>query len=195
MRPDEAEAVLALLRAAFAYMEPRIDPPSSLRLLTATALRDQNRTGEVWLACAPEGMEVTPTSGGTRGSGTAATGAADPATTGTMPAAACQEREGGSRILACMVLTPRPGALYLGKLAVAAEARGRGLSRRMVAQAERRARALGLPRIELQSRVELTENHAVFRRLGFQQTGATAHAGHDRPTSLSFARVLPDSPG
>jgi hypothetical protein len=55
-----------------------------------------------------------------------------------------------------------------------------------------RARALGFPTLELQSRVELVENHAAFTAMGFTQTEATAHAGYGRPTSLTFRKpVLP----
>lgn len=41
--PDfaEWEALLALLRRAFAYMEGRVDPPSSLTRMDAAALRDK----------------------------------------------------------------------------------------------------------------------------------------------------------
>ena len=87
---------------------------------------------------------------------------------------------------ACVVLTPRADTLYLGKLAVAAEARGQGLARRLVDHARAQARALGLPSVTLQTRVELTGNHAAFRALGFAEVGRTAHPGYDRPTSITF---------
>lgn len=87
---------------------------------------------------------------------------------------------------ACMVLTPQEGALYLGKLAVAAAARGRGVSRIMVAAAADRARTLGLPRLTLQTRIELTENQTTFLHLGFREAGRTAHPGYDRPTSITY---------
>ncbi len=96
----------------------------------------------------------------------------------------------GRPLQACMILTPKPGRLYLGKLAVAPDAQGRGLARRLVAHAEARARALGFPMLELETRVELTENHAIFRRLGFAETGRKAHAGYDRPTSITFAKPV-----
>ena len=98
--------------------------------------------------------------------------------------------EEGARAVACVVLTPRPEALYLGKLAVANTHRGRGLARQLVALAEDRARALALPAVELQSRVELTENHSAFAALGFQVVAETAHPGFDHPTSLTFAKSL-----
>lgn len=94
--------------------------------------------------------------------------------------------------VACIVLSPAADHLYLGKLAVAAEYRGRSLARQMIALAERRARALGLPRLRLQSRVELSGNHATFAHMGFRETARTAHPGHDRPTSITFEKpVLP----
>ena len=91
---------------------------------------------------------------------------------------------------ACMFLTPRPGRLYLGKLAVAGGQRGKGLARVLVNLAEERCRALGLPVLELQTRVELTDNQAIFRALGFLETGRTVHAGYDRPTSVTFGKAI-----
>jgi ribosomal protein S18 acetylase RimI-like enzyme len=138
--------ILALLHDAFAYMEGRIDPPSSLRDLAPEALTRHVRTGEIWVI--------------------------------------------GARPLACVFLTPRPASLYIGKLAVDAGHRGRSLARALIDQAEVRARVMGLPALELQTRVELTENHATFRALGFTETGRTAHPGFDRPTSITFRRAV-----
>lgn len=61
LSPDEDMApVLALLRMAFAGMERRIDPPSSLHQLTEVGIAEQAQAGEVWvigeLAC----MFLTP---------------------------------------------------------------------------------------------------------------------------------------
>lgn len=71
-----------------------------------------------------------------------------------------------------------------------ADLRRQGLATQLVALAVDRARALGLPALELQTRVELVENHATFARLGFTRVGATAHPGFDRPTSLTLRRVV-----
>jgi ribosomal protein S18 acetylase RimI-like enzyme len=140
--------VLSLLRASFAYMEGRIDPPSSLHRLTFGDVEAQATRAEVWAI----------------------------------------EDEG--RVVASVFLTPQAHALSLGKLAVAVTHRGRGLARRLVAIAERRAAELGLPSVELQSRVELTENHSAFAAMGFRVTGETTHPGFDRPTSLTFAKPI-----
>lgn len=48
---DRWAEVLDLLRSAFAYMEGRIDPPSSLTRLTLDGLRDRAATDTVLLAC------------------------------------------------------------------------------------------------------------------------------------------------
>lgn len=96
----------------------------------------------------------------------------------------------GTPPLACLFLTPRPGALHLGKLAVDPAHRGQGHARRLIEMASTRARAMGLPALELQTRVELAANHATFRHMGFVQTAATAHPGFDRPTTLTFRRAV-----
>jgi GNAT superfamily N-acetyltransferase len=96
----------------------------------------------------------------------------------------------GSPPLACIVLTPKADALYLGKLAVAASERGKGHARALVNQAGRRARALGMAALELQTRIELVENQRTFEAMGFVEVARTAHAGYDRPTSITYRRPL-----
>jgi len=96
----------------------------------------------------------------------------------------------GDPALACMFLTMKPGRLYLGKLAVEPQAQGRGYGRGLVAWAETRAAALGLPVLELETRVELEENHTFFQGLGFVETARKAHPGFDRPTSITFAKTV-----
>lgn len=90
----------------------------------------------------------------------------------------------GAPIAACVFLSPKPDRLYLGKLAVAQAARGRGHARALIDLAGRRAWALGLPVLELETRIELAETHAAFARLGFESTQKTCHAGYARPTGL-----------
>ncbi len=141
-------ALLMLIQTSFAYMEGRIDPPSSMHRLALDDLSAQARSAEVWVI------------------------------------------EDHDRVVGCVILTPKPGVLYLGKLAVAASHRGRGIARTLVDLAETRARALGLSGVELQSRVELTENHSAFAAMGFRVTAETAHPGYDRPTSVTFHKPV-----
>lgn len=86
--PYDWASVLALIRAAFAYMDGVIDPPSSMHRLTEGDIARQAREGEVWVL-------------------------------GTPP-------------VACMFLTVKDDWLYLGKLAVASDQRGKGHARRLV---------------------------------------------------------------
>lgn len=96
----------------------------------------------------------------------------------------------GAPAVACVFLTPLPHALYLGKLAVDPAVQRMGYGRRLIGVAERRAHELALPALELWTRIELTENHATFRALGFVQTGTHTHAGFDRPTTVIFTKRL-----
>jgi len=134
--------VLDLLNEAFAYMEDRIDPPSSLQNLTVETLAKTASKGNLW-------------------------------TIGEPP-------------LATAMMTPRPDRLYLGKLAVAASARGQGYARKLIDLAKSEAKSAGLPCVRLETRIELTENHRTFERLGFIKTGESAHPGFDRPTSITM---------
>lgn len=93
--------------------------------------------------------------------------------------------------VACVFLTPKPERLYIGKLAVDDAFRRQGLARQLIGHAEARARALGLGLLELESRVELTENHRAFIAMGFEKSGETAHPGYDRTTGYTFRRELP----
>ena len=92
--------------------------------------------------------------------------------------------------VACMILTPKARTLYLGKLAVAESHRGQGLARALIDLALERAEDMDLPSVTLQTRVELTDNHATFHRLGFVETGRTAHEGYAHPTSITYRRML-----
>ncbi len=145
---EDMRPVLALLQQAFAYMEGRIAPPSSLGRMDVADLVTLAQQAELWVVDGPQGP------------------------------------------LACMVLTPQSDTLYLGKLAVAAAARGQGLARRMIACSLERARLLGLPSVSLQSRIELVENHAAFAALGFGIVGTTTHQGYDRPTAVTFMQAV-----
>ena len=139
---DDLALVLDLVRDAFAYMDDRIDPPSSVHRLIIDELASP--PGEVWvIGCPP---------------------------------------------VACMVATPRTDVLYLGKMAVRSVLRGEGYSRRLVEQADRRAREIGLAWLELEARIELVENHRTFEALGFEEVGTTAHPGFSSPTSVTFRR-------
>ena len=96
----------------------------------------------------------------------------------------------GTPNVACVILTPKPPALYIGKLAVAETHRGQGYAKILLDHAETRARALGLTHLELQTRVELVGNQAAFAAMGFVETARTAHKGYARPTAITYQRKI-----
>ena len=99
----------------------------------------------------------------------------------------------GEALIGCAFLRVEGERLYIGKVAVDGGWRGRGIARRLFALAEGHAARNGLSHLELQTRVELTENHAAFGRLGFAKTAETAHAGYDRPTSITMRKPVAGS--
>lgn len=96
----------------------------------------------------------------------------------------------GEQLAGCVFLAEREDHFYLGKLAIDPDLQGKGIGRLLMKEAEAIAIAAGKPVIELQTRVELTGNQAAFTRMGFVETGRTAHAGFDRPTSITLRKAL-----
>lgn len=95
------------------------------------------------------------------------------------------------RIVGCVFALERARDFYVGKLAVEPALQGQGVGARLMQAVEDLARERDKDAIELQARIELTANHAAFARLGFRETARTAHAGYDRPTSITMRKVLP----
>ncbi|WP_331372825.1 GNAT family N-acetyltransferase [Sinorhizobium chiapasense] len=147
-RFDRFEELLALILASFAYMDARIDPPSSAHALTPEALRRKAEDEIAFVALA--------------------------------------ERH----LVGCVFCRPEPDCLYIGKLAVAPPSQRKGAGRLLLAAAEETARELKLPALRLQTRIELSENHATFAAWGFVETGHTAHSGFTRPTSIDMRKVV-----
>ena len=148
MRPEDAAAVAALIRAAFAAQSVVTDPlPSALRI-TEADVAEHLRIG---------GGAVAEVAGGLAGS------------------ALWVEQDGG---------------LYLGRLAVAPAWRGRGIAKALVASAEAAARAMGVPRIHLSTRLVLLDNRRLFAACGFVETTREAHPGYAEATFVNMEKRL-----
>lgn len=88
------------------------------------------------------------------------------------------ETEAG--IGAVLVLIPQPGALLLDNIAVAPEAQGRGLGRLLLDFVDQAAREAGFPAIRLYTNALMTENIALYTRLGFRETRRATEKGLHR---------------
>jgi predicted N-acetyltransferase YhbS len=93
-------------------------------------------------------------------------------------------------IVGCVFALERERDFYVGKLAVEPSLQGQGIGTRLMRAVEDLARERDKDAVELQTRIELTANHAAFARLGFLETVRTAHEGYDRPTSITMRKVL-----
>ena len=83
-------------------------------------------------------------------------------------------------IAALIVLLPQPDHLLLDNIAVRPDRQGSGIGRRLIAFAEGEARRLGYAELRLYTHVTMTENIALYTRLGFIETGRSHQAGYDR---------------
>ena len=83
-------------------------------------------------------------------------------------------------LAAIIVLVPKPDHLLLDNIAVRPDRQGRGLGRRLIAFAESEARRLGHAELRLYTHATMLENIALYRRLGFEETGRGQDAGYDR---------------
>jgi GNAT superfamily N-acetyltransferase len=88
--------------------------------------------------------------------------------------------EAGGAIAAIIVLLPQPDHLLLDNIAVRPDRQGSGLGRRLIAFAEAEAWRLGHAELRLYTHERMTENIALYTRLGFVETGRGREAGYDR---------------
>lgn len=95
---------------------------------------------------------------------------------GTVVGAVCAER--------------RRNAVYLGRLAVLPDRRGRGIAGKLVAAVEAFAAEVGAGALTIGVRLALPGNIRMFQRLGFVETGRTAHPGFTEATSMDMAKTL-----
>jgi ribosomal protein S18 acetylase RimI-like enzyme len=83
-------------------------------------------------------------------------------------------------VAAILVLVPQPDHLLLDNIAVHPDRQGHGLGRRLMAFAEQDARRRGFSELRLYTHQTMTENIALYTRLGFIETGRGHDGGYDR---------------
>lgn len=79
-----------------------------------------------------------------------------------------------------LILEDGDGGLLLGNLAVSPATQGRGHGRALIAFAEQEARRRGYAEIRLYTNALMTENLALYARLGFRETGHVTEKGYER---------------
>ena len=70
--------------------------------------------------------------------------------------------------------------LHVGNVAVHPSAQGTGLGRRLMEFAGEQARQRGLDRLDLFTNEVMTENQAIYARLGYRETGRRTEDGYQR---------------
>ena len=83
-------------------------------------------------------------------------------------------------IAGLIVLEADSDALLLDNVAVSPAAQGKGYGRTLIAFAEQEARRLGYGELRLYTNVLMTENIALYERLGFRQTKRISEKGFER---------------
>ena len=86
----------------------------------------------------------------------------------------------GSPITAVLTLYPRDDHLYVENIAVDPSAQGRGLGRALMEFAEQVAARHRLNRMALVTHEAMTENQAIYARLGYTETGRWSEDGYRR---------------
>lgn len=133
--PDDAGALRALVRAAYAKYVPRLGREPAPMLDDYAA---RIAAGQAWIL----------------------------------------EEDG--QALGALILEDEAEALLLYNIAVAPEAQGKGVGKRLLAFTEAEARRRGYALLRLYTNELMVENVAMYPRLGFTETHRDAEAGHRR---------------
>lgn len=96
----------------------------------------------------------------------------------------------GGRAAGCVWCEPNDGYMYLGRLAVVPELRGRGIGNALLDAVEMRARKEGFTRVRLGVRVVLADMRAAYERRGYVFVETRTHEGFTEPTYVILEKTL-----
>jgi ribosomal protein S18 acetylase RimI-like enzyme len=88
--------------------------------------------------------------------------------------------EEAGEIVGLIVLVQEPDHLLVENVAVAPEHQGRGIGRTLLGFAEQVAREAGTPTLRLYTHALMTENQALYSRLGYEETHRRTDDGFER---------------
>jgi ribosomal protein S18 acetylase RimI-like enzyme len=98
----------------------------------------------------------------------------------------------GSPVMAVLTLYPREGHLLVENVAIHPDAQGRGLGRALMEFAEQEAARGGFTRMALVTHEAMTENQAIYSRLGYTEVERRAEDGYRR---IYMEKPLPGRSG
>jgi GNAT superfamily N-acetyltransferase len=147
MKPADAEAVAALIGAAFAARPVVLEPPPSALGVTAADVTAHLRTG---------GGVIAET----------------------------------ASLVGSVLWELTAETLHVSRLAVHPDFRRLGIARRLLEAVEHTARALGVERMSLGTRLALSGNRALFAGGGFREVAYHAHPGYWSPTWVEMEKRL-----
>jgi GNAT superfamily N-acetyltransferase len=93
----------------------------------------------------------------------------------------------GEQLVGLIVLTAGDDHLLIDNVAVEPERQGTGIGRALLGFAEARALELGLSELRLYANEVMTENRAMYARLGYRETGRGGDSGFKR---VYFSKLL-----
>jgi GNAT superfamily N-acetyltransferase len=88
--------------------------------------------------------------------------------------------EDAGRITGILILEETPEGFLLDNIAVPPEGQGKGYGRALIEFAEAEARRRGFAEIRLYTHEMMTENIALYTRIGFVETHRVSEKGYDR---------------
>ena len=87
--------------------------------------------------------------------------------------------EDGGAVVGLIVLITHDDHVLIDNLAVEPSCQGHGIGRELLAFAETHARGLGLHEMRLYTHVKMTENQAIYARLGYREVERRVERGRE----------------